>query len=286
MNDDEKAVQQASSFMCLLFEEKGELPTRELWVKKLNEFGYEVRIPKETNGDGAEVFHLPHYTVDLEDAENVPYGLIVTDFLPVTKAHGDSFARTQFWQTPNGTDLLDSCTWHVVAGDIMSFTFPAKTRANILYDWLEIALDLLPSCKAVFFESSQNVMTARSLRANPFDGAERFFHGAVNARLVNVEDTTNMLVDTLGLHVLGIPDVQFYFHSLNPSAIVSQAYNLAMYQLEFDVPIQNGDTVDGLDEDGSIQQDIHWKCTYQVSLLEPHRDVLDVEAGEYAAGNR
>ena len=286
MNEDEKLVQCASSFMWLLFEEKGELPKRELWAEKLNEFGYEVHISEETNNNGAEVFHLPRYTVDLDDAKNVPYGLMAMDFLPVTKAHGDSAARTQFWQTPNGIELLDSCRWQVLVGDIMSFTFPAKTRAHILYDWLEIALDLLPTCKGVFFESSQNVMTAQSLRENPYEGAERFFHGAVNARLFTVEDTPNMLVDTLGLHVLGIPDVQFYFHALNPNAIVNQAYNIGMYQLEYDVPIRNGETVDGLDEDGSTRQDIQWKCRYQVSLLEPHRDVLDVEAGEYAAGKK
>ena len=46
---------------------------------------------------------------------------------------------------------------------------------RILSDWLEIALDLFPTCKAVFFESSQNIMTAESLRCNPYQGTDRVF---------------------------------------------------------------------------------------------------------------
>ena len=95
-----------------------------------------------------------------------------------------------------------------------------------------------------------------------------------------------MLVDTLGLHMLGVADVQFHFHGLQPSLVVNHAYNIGMYQLDGGMPIKDGETVDGFDEAGNIRHEIRWTCQYEMSMIEPKRAVLDVEAGEFAAGNR
>lgn len=272
--------------MVLLFEEKGERPSSKLFYEKLKGRGYEVNAQWESNDAKAHLFYLPEYKVDFDDAKGVPYQLMLMDFSPVEKPRGDELTRSQFWQTPNGAELLDSCRWQVFIGDLMSSTHPAKVRTQILSDWLEIALELFPDCKGVWFEGSRNVMTAESLRNNPYKGIERIFHGAVNARFFRVGDTEDMVVDTLGLHVFGVPDVQFHFHGLDPNHVVRLATDIGMYQLNNDIPIKDGETVDGLDADGSYRQDIRWKCRYEVSLIEPKREVLDISAGDFAAGNR
>jgi hypothetical protein len=48
---------------------------------------------------------------------------MLTDFSEVEKPHGDQLERTQFWLTPNGAELLDSCHWQVFIGDF----FPAPS---------------------------------------------------------------------------------------------------------------------------------------------------------------
>jgi len=274
------------SIMALLFEENGELPDGKLPFEKLKERGYEVNAEWEANDKKIRLFYLPEYTVDFTDAKNVPYQLMMLDFSEAEKPHGDALGRTQFWYTPNGATLLDSCRWQMFIGDFFSSSHLAKVRAQILSDWLEIALELFPDCKGVWFEGSQNVMTAESLRSNPYKGVERIFHGAVNVRFFRVGDTDDMVVDTLGLYAFGIPDIQFHFHGLDPNHVVNLATNIGMYQLNGDCPIKNGETIDGLNEDGSCNQDIRWKCQYEMSLVEPKREVLDVNTGEFAAGNR
>jgi hypothetical protein len=131
-------------------------------------------------------------------------------------------------------------------------------------------------------------MTAESLRNNPYKekGIERIFHGAVNTRFFRVGDTEDMVVDTLGLYVFGIPDVQFHFHGLDPNHVVRLATDIGMYQLNNGIPIKDGETVDSLDAEGNYRQDIQWKCQYEMSLIEPKREVLDINTGEFAAGNR
>ena len=274
------------SMMCLLFEEKDEMPLGEIICDKLKEKGYKTNAEWEANDKSSRLFFLPEYTVDFDDAKGVNYQLMMLDYHEIEKEHGDELARTQFWQTPNGVELLDSCRWQVIIGDFMSSTHPPKVRAQILSDWLTIALELFPNCKAVWFESSQNIMTAEALRNNPYEGTNRIFHGAVNVRFFHVNNTDDMIVDTLGLYVFGLPDVQFHFHGLNPNSVVSMTYDIAMYQFENDLPIKDDETVAGFDADGNIHENIRWKCQYEMALIKPKREVLDVNTGDFAAGNR
>ena len=287
-NSEEENVQSGRmmSMMCLLFEEKDEMPSGEIICNKLKEKNYKVNAEWEANDQSSRLFFLPEYTVDFDDAKGVNYQLMMLDYHEIKKEHGDELARTQFWQTPNGVELLDSCRWQVMIGDFMSSTHPPKVRAQILSDWLAIALDLFPNCKAVWFESSQNIMTAEALRNNPYEGINRIFHGAVNVRFFRVGDTEDMVVDSLGLYVFGLPDVQFHFHGLNPNNVVSMTYDIAMYQFENDLPIKDDETVAGFDVDGNIHENTRWKCQYEMALIEPKREVLDVNTGDFAAGNR
>jgi len=287
-DSEEEDVQSGSmiSIMCLLFEEKGEMPSSEIICEKLKEKNYKVNAEWEATDQSSRLFFLPEYTVDFDDAKGVNYQLMMLDYHEIKKEHGDELARTQFWQTPNGVELLDSCRWQVLIGDFMSATHPPKVRAQILSDWLDIALDLFPNCKAVWFESCQNIMTAEILRNNPYEGTNRIFHGPINVRFFRVGDTEDMVVDTLGLYVFGLPDVQFHFHGLNPNNVVSMAYDIAMYQFVNDLPIKDDETVAGFDADGNMQKNIRWKCQYEMALIEPRREVLDVNTGDFAAGNR
>jgi len=42
----------------------------------------------------------------------------------------------------------------------------------------------------------------------------------------------------------------------------------------------DGETVGGFDADGNRQENIRWKCQYEMSMIEPKREVLDVNTGE------
>jgi hypothetical protein len=78
----------------------------------------------------------------------------------------------------------------------------------------------------------------------------------------------------------GVPDVQYHFHGLDPNEIVHHAKNTAIYQFENNAPIDSGHTIEG------VSPGSEWMCQYESALIQPMRDVLDVEAGKYASGNR
>lgn len=274
------------SMMFLLFDKPCEMPSNEEIAKKLSEKGYQVDAQWEANNQSLRIFYLPEYTVDFSDAKNVPFQLMMFDIVQREKPLCDEITKTQFWRTPNSEDLINSCQWQVMISDFMSINHPPKIRTKILSDWLYIALELFPTCKAVWFEGSRNILDVETLNNNPLSEENRVLYGGMNARFFRIGTSDDFIVDTLGLHTFGVPDVQIHFHSLNPNDVVNLAYDIAFYQFENDVPITDGETVAGLDEKGIMNENIQWKCQYEVSIIDPKREVLDINPENYAAGNR
>jgi hypothetical protein len=164
----------------------------------------------------------------------------------------------------------------------MAAGLPALERADILAKWADIVLNFFPTCEAAFFATSGKLLPASALHSNPHSGPARFLHGGLNIRFFRVQNSEDMVVDTLGLYALGLPEVQLHFHTADPNAMVRYAGNVALYQFQNNAPIQNGETVDaaaGLDQD-------QWPCQYEDSLIQPLRTVLDIRPGPFAAGTR
>ena len=60
---------------------------------------------------------------------------------------------------------------------------------------------------------------------------------------------------------------------------------LLNYIFEHGNVIGDGETIAGL-QNGEMNQDIQWKVQYEDSLIQPVREVLDINMGEYASGTR
>ncbi|MFR8820039.1 MAG: DUF4261 domain-containing protein, partial [Evtepia gabavorous] len=95
----------------------------------------------------------------------------------------------------------------------------------------------------------------------------------------------DMLIDTVGMSTLFLPDLQYHFHGMDPNWVVNHAYNAASYILANDNPIEDGETIDGV-ADGQMCREIQWKCQYEDALIQPPRGVVDIHMGDYASGKR
>ena len=108
------------------------------------------------------------------------------------------------------------------------------------------------------------------MRSHQIEGPDRFIRFGVNVRFFNIQDTEDMLIDTVGMSTLFLPDLQYHFHGMDPNWVVNHAYNVASYILEYDDPIKDGETVDGV-EDGQMSREVQWKCQYEDALIQPAR---------------
>ncbi len=225
------------------------------------------------------------YLSKFSDRE-VPVQLSILGCDPFDAEKIDDMQRSQMWDCQADRDrILTECKYAVLANDMLGGGLNTQVRANMLMDYLEALLELFSSCEAVYFINTGKLILADTIRNGEVRGLDRYIKYYVNVRFFNISGTNNHVIDTIGLSLLFIEDLQYHFHDMDPNWVVNHAYNMASYILNNDRPIKNGDTIDGIAE-GRLVQDIQWKCHFEGSLIGPERSVLDVCMGEYAAGQR
>ncbi len=270
----------------LLMKEKCDVPTAEGMTEILSKHLGKVEAFGDQNKEkGFFSFAAWDYQSEFSDAK-VPVQLSIMGCEPFQADRIDEMRRSQMWNCQEDRDrILSECKYAVTSVDMLGGGLKAQIRANMLMDYLEALLELYPTCEAVYSLNSGKLILADTIRSGQVKGLDRFIQYCVNARFFNINGTNDHVVDTLGLSLLYIEDLQYHFHDMDPNWVVGHAYSMASYILSNDCPIKNGDTIDGI-ADGRIVQDIQWKCCFEDSLIGPKRPVLDVCMGEYAAGER
>ena len=270
----------------LLMKEKCDVPTAEGMTEILSKHLGKVEAFGDQNKEkGFFSFAAWDYQSEFSDAK-VPVQLSIMGCEPFQADRIDEMKRSQMWNCQEDRDrILSECKYAVTSVDMLGGGLKAQIRANMLMDYLEALLELYPTCEAVYSLNSGKLILADTIRSGQVKGLDRFIQYCVNARFFNINGTNDHVVDTLGLSLLYIEDLQYHFHDMDPNWVVGHAYSMASYILSNDCPIKNGDTIDGI-ADGRIVQDIQWKCCFEDSLIVPKRPVLDVCMGEYAAGER
>jgi len=198
----------------------------------------------------------------------------------------DEMKRSQMWDVLADRDrILSECKYCVFANDLMGGALEPLERANFLMDYLEALVELFPACQAVYSLNSGKLIMADTVRNRDCEGLDRYIRYIVNPRFFNISGTRDHVVDTLGLSLLYIEDLQYHFHDMDPNWVVGHAYTMAGYILANRRPIKEGDTIDGV-TDGRLDQSLQWECHFEDAMIQPQRAVLDISMNEYAAGQR
>lgn len=266
----------------LLMKEPVKMPDKEQMIFTMKQHLSEVEC--FTYDEKSAGFAASKYEVTFKEGK-MPPQLMITECLAFDGSKIKAFERSQMWNCEDSDRILEECHYDVLATDMLAAGLSAKERAELDMDFLEAVVALYPECEAVYFPTSGKMFPADEVRNHRIPREDRFIYFGVNVRFFNIQGTNDMLVDTLGMGTLFLPDIQYHFHDMDPNWVVDHAYNTASYILANDNPIQSGDVIDGI-EDGEIIMDIQWKCQYEDALIQPARGVLDVNMGEYAAGER
>ena len=271
-------------FVELLMPKQCDMPSRDTMVDVFTK--HLGPVDCFSYGSESAGFAPQNYKVHYEDNDaDISPTLMVMNCEKIDKPVLDDFERSQVWDCPNVDDLLDECQYRVFATDMLASGLEPKERADMLVKYVDALLELYPSCKAVVFGSSRKFLSRDTIENHPDKNVTRFIYYAVNVRYFSIQGTDDMMVDTLGMSTLFYPDVQYHFHGMNPDEIVNHACSVLYYIFEHDNPIDDGQTIAGL-ENGDMNPDIKWKVQYEDSLIQPVRTVIDINMGEYASGSR
>ena len=275
----------------LLMKEKCDMPSIQRIAEVLERHigKVEAAEPQEKTAkamNGIALFAAMDHIAKFSDGQ----GPVQVSIMPCDTFHPDTIdemKRSQMWDCLEDRDrILSECKYCVFANDILTGALDPLERADFDMDYLEALLELFPTCEAVYSLNTGKLISAGTVRNKEFTGLDRFIHYIVNARFFNISGTSDSVVDTLGMSLLYIEDMQYHFHDMDPNWVVGHAYTIASYVLATRRSVKDGDTVDGVADNGDLDQSIQWKCRYEDALVQPERPVLDVHMGQYAAGGR
>jgi len=274
----------------LLMKEHCEMPSIEQMEEVLTRHIGRVEAAKPTDNLKASMnrialFAAMDHIAQFKDSQ----GPVQVSVMPCETFHPekiDEMKRSQMWGCRQERDrILSECKYCIFANDMLGGALDPFERANFLMDYLEALVELFPTCEAIYSLNSGKLILADTVRNREAEGPDRYIRYIVNARLFNISGTRDHVVDTLGLSLLYIEDLQYHFHGMDPNWVVGHAYSMASYILDNRCPIKEGDTIDGV-TDGRLDQNIQWKCHFEDAMLQPKRAVLDIYMNEYAAGRR
>jgi hypothetical protein len=235
--------------------------------------------PDPTRADKAFLIFHKRHLVKYSDAQ-VPAqtAILATDRPPQLEAYRD--AIQQSWRCREAEELLRGCQEARLVTEMMARGLPPQDRISLFHGVLRAMIEVSKPDALVFKHSQQVVVPADYLHACSQDPI--FRPGAVNVRFFNISNSDgDMIMDTRGLHEIGLHDLQCHFRDLDPQDVAGVLYNTAFYIFEHGPIIESGQTVAGTSPESK------WQCQFENSLLEPTREVLDLNPGApHAAGNR
>ena len=164
----------------------------------------------------------------------------------------------------------------------MSANLQYQDRLDVFTRALLGVLELAPPEAIHWVPSQQIVNPIAYLKAAKESPAAHFFAGPVNVRFFTIQSSGgDMLMDTLGLAALGLPDLQCHYRIMEPGDVGRTLYDLALYIYQQGDVIKNGHTVEG------VPPGSKWRAQHEKALVEPDREVIDLDPGPpYAAGKR
>jgi hypothetical protein len=221
------------------------------------------------DGESALLYFFPETGVQFEDGSIAAQ---CTIFLPNAgdeKAEVAPEAFQQNWHWAEADEAVATCRYEFLVSDFMSRTLDYKVRLTLFMDFL-VAVTCVVGPQVVYSVAPQKLIAPDDLVDSWTNPDQRILHGLVNVRLFNISNGTDgeILMDTVGLHLLGLPDFQIRFANLDEGAVGQALWNYAYYVYEQGDIIADGNTIQGLTPQSK------WKCERQIAAVAPERVVI------------
>ncbi len=195
----------------------------------------------------------------------------------------ESYAKEiqQSWGCRNARERIQASTASRLVTEMMAHTLAPEIRVELFHGVLQAFVEMTKP-HAILFKHSQQVIAPEDyLQSCANVGIQRL--GAINVRFFRISnsDTEDMIMDTRGMEEIGLHDLQCHFRQLKPDDVSYHLLNIALYIFQNGPVIQSGHTIPG------IEPGTNWKCQFENALVEPEREILDLNPGEpFAAGER
>jgi hypothetical protein len=250
----------------LLFKEKPILNSGQILdeIKK-----YYPNIDNITDEDNTKIYAFSDLRIELADAV-IPAQCLMTLLDKNVELPENSFQQNWHWNEANET--AKNCKYQLLVTDFMSIPLAYKDRVELIMSFL-VAVTKSTKPDAIYSENGQKIINPIDLIQNWDCDQKQFLYGLSNVRLYNIGDSTQkeVLMDTVGLNSIGLPDFQIVFSNYEVNQIANFLGMYSYYIYENGDVIKNGNTIDGLKPNSK------WKIERQLSAIDGQSVVLNIK---------
>jgi hypothetical protein len=234
-------------------------------------------VAREPDSDSLAFVH-PEYSIRLADATIAAQTLIrmSEQQSDLTSLEG---SLQQSWDFPAARTAVGQCRGSLLVTDFMTSRLEPRSRVELFQRVVRGMLEVA-DVRAIHWHPSGRVIEPTAYKS-AYESGNRgalFAASAINVRMFSNERGL-IIMDTLGLGALELPDVQCYYRGLSEDAVAKFLFNLGWYLFSSGNRIADGDTLSGAD--GRTP----WRVRHRRSLLAPSRPVLDIDPGPAYAGH-
>lgn len=250
----------------LLFVDKPNLDADKI-LKEVKKYFANV---ENSSKDNALIFSFPDFQVELADAK-IPAQCLVAipdEKYPDIEIPDAAFQQNWHWEEANNT--TKSCKYELLVTDFMTRTLEYKQRLSLFMNFT-VAVTKATNPQVIYSVYGQKLIKPIDLIKVWEQDEKPLLYGICNVRLYNLTDINELLMDTVGLNSIGLPDFQIKFKGYEANAIAELLWNYAYYIYEQGDVIKNGNTLEG------IVSGSRWKCERQPSLVDHERIVINVQ---------
>ena len=250
----------------LLFVERPNLDIEKI-LNELKKYYSNVEIPSK---DKSIIFWFPDIQIELLDAKIPAQCVVMVPDESNPKIEIPDIAFQQNWHWPEGNDKAKTCRYELLVTDLMTRTLEYKQRLNLFMNFL-VAVTEATNPDIIYSVHGQKLIKPTDLIEIWLKEEKHLLYGICNVRLYQLTDVNELLMDTIGLNSIGLPDFQIKSKDYDANEIASLLWNYAYYIYEHGDIIESGSTLEGI-VGGS-----KWKCEKQISLIDHERIVINVQ---------
>ena len=234
---------------------------------------------RDSDTDTLLFFHTKHQADYKDGTVPASTAILATDRPTDVEAYADRIQQS--WSCDDAAERIASSSTSRLVTEMMSRQLKPVDRIRLFHGVLQAFAEITQPHAIVFSHSQQVVAGDSYLESCSHDPIQRL--GSLNVRFFNISNSDNkdMIMDLRGLDEIGLHDLQCHFRDLDPNGVSRVLFNTALYIFENGPVIESGQTVAGSEPDSK------WACQFENSLLEPQRQLLDLNPGSpFAAGGR
>jgi len=221
----------------LLFSEKPNLNKAKI-IEELSKCFSQVDNPGDDNGFS---FFFPEFECEIS-------GTIVPGQCAIIVPENDKSsieipeeAFQQNWHWKNANESAKGCKYALLVSVLLTRTLDYKQRVELFIKFL-VAVTKATNPQVIYSYSAKKLIDPVQFVKRWDAGSEEALTGLLNVRLFRITDseTVDILMDTIGLSFLGLPDFQLLLKSANEKQIAQLLWNYAYYIFERGDIIENG----------------------------------------------